>query len=252
MGYRVVSYAERPELAAQWDDVVGPAWPEFLFHDAVCNRYWGSLSTDFPQFQIYLVDDESGRMVGQGNSIPFAWDGRPETLPDGVDGVLPLAFEQREAGVAPTAASALQAVVASPLRGRGLSGALIRGMAEAASRHGLSGLVAPVRPTWKARYPLIPMERYARWVRDDGLPFDPWMRIHARVGAEIVGVCPNSNVVEGTVAAWEGWADMAFPETGAYVVPGALVPVEIDRERDSGRLVEPNVWMRHPLGATPA
>jgi hypothetical protein len=24
---------------------------------------------------------------------------------------------------------------------------------------------------------------------------------------------------------------MAFPETGSYVVPGALVPVEIDRER---------------------
>ena len=39
---------------------------------------------------------------------------------------------------------------------------------------------------------------------------------------------------------------MAFPETGAYVVPGALVPVEIDRERDEGLYVEPNVWMVHP------
>jgi hypothetical protein len=24
------------------------------------------------------------------------------------------------------------------------------------------------------------------------------------------------------------------------------VPVEIDRERDAGRYVEPNVWVRHP------
>ena len=39
---------------------------------------------------------------------------------------------------------------------------------------------------------------------------------------------------------------MTFPETGAYVVPGALVPVEIDRERDEGLYVEPNVWMIHP------
>ena len=31
-----------------------------------------------------------------------------------------------------------------------------------------------------------------------------------------------------------------------YVVPGALVPVEIDRERDEGLYVEPNVWMVHP------
>jgi hypothetical protein len=39
---------------------------------------------------------------------------------------------------------------------------------------------------------------------------------------------------------------MAFPESGAYVVPGALVPIEIDRECDEGLYLEPNVWMVHP------
>ena len=38
---------------------------------------------------------------------------------------------------------------------------------------------------------------------------------------------------------------MAFPETGEYVVEGALVPVTIDRKRDEGSYVEPNVWVRH-------
>jgi hypothetical protein len=38
----------------------------------------------------------------------------------------------------------------------------------------------------------------------------------------------------------------ALPESGAYVVSGALVPIEIDRERDEGVYVEPNVWMVHP------
>ena len=52
--------------------------------------------------------------------------------------------------------------------------------------------------------------------------------------------------VPGTVAEWEEWAGMAFPETGTYVVPGALAPVEADRERDEGLYVEPNVWMVHP------
>ena len=36
------------------------------------------------------------------------------------------------------------------------------------------------------------------------------------------------------------------PGGGSYVVDGALVPVEIDRERDRGSYREPNVWMRHP------
>jgi hypothetical protein len=52
-------------------------------------------------------------------------------------------------------------------------------------------------------------------------------------------------VVTGTVAEWEEWTEMAFPESGAYVVSGALVPIEIDRERDEGVYVEPNVWMVH-------
>jgi hypothetical protein len=38
---------------------------------------------------------------------------------------------------------------------------------------------------------------------------------------------------------------MAFPETGRYVVPGALDLVEIDRERDLGTYAETNLWMRH-------
>ena len=41
---------------------------------------------------------------------------------------------------------------------------------------------------------------------------------------------------------------MKFPQTGDYVVPGALVPVQIDRERDQGIYVEPNVWMVHHGG----
>jgi hypothetical protein len=44
----------------------------------------------------------------------------------------------------------------------------------------------------------------------------------------------------------EEWCGLEFPESGSYVVEGALVPVEIDREGDRGSYREPNVWMRHP------
>jgi hypothetical protein len=90
------------------------------------------------------------------------------------------------------------------------------------------------------------MERYIAWRRPDGTHFDPWLRTHERLGAEIVKVAPQSTRVPGSVGEWEEWTEMAFPETGAYVVPGALVPVEIDREREEGLYVEPNVWMVHP------
>ena len=145
--------------------------------------------------------------------------------------------------------AALVAVVDPGYQGRGLSSLIIEGMRGLAAEHGLDALVAPVRPTLKARYPLTPMERYLGWRRADGQLFDPWLRVHERLGAEILGVCPGSLVVEGTVAEWEEWTGMAFPDSGSYVVEAALVPVEIDRAHDVGRYVEPNVWMRHTVSA---
>jgi hypothetical protein len=53
--------------------------------------------------------------------------------------------------------------------------------------------------------------------------------------------------ITGPVAAWEGWTDMRFPDSGPYIVPGALTPVTIDREADKGIYVEPNVWMLHEI-----
>jgi hypothetical protein len=54
--------------------------------------------------------------------------------------------------------------------------------------------------------------------------------------------------IAGTIAPWEDWTQMSFPESGHYVVPGALLPVEIDCENDSGVYLEPNVWVEHKLG----
>jgi len=92
-----------------------------------------------------------------------------------------------------------------------------------------------------------PMRRYVRWRREDGVPFDPWLRVHWHLGAKLLRVAPRSMAVTGTVAEWEEWTTMTFPESGRYIVPGALTPVTIDRRRNRGRYVEPNVWMRHPV-----
>src|SRR5256885_15568221 len=134
----------------------------------------------------------------------------------------------------PTVLCALGITIAPECRGKGLSSRMIERMAEIGRDHGLDTLIAPVRPTLKHRYPLAPMERYIGWRRPDGTHVDPWLRTHERLGAEIVKVAPQSMRVSGSVSEWEEWAEMMFPESGAYVVPGALVPIEIHRERDEG------------------
>ena len=236
---RVFTVAERPDLEGRLDEIADP-WPEFMHHDPAVRRWFPVLYERFRDFQFVLYEEDADVILGEGCSIPICWDGRTETLPAGVT-VLESGFTEPE----PNVLCALVAVVDPRHQGQRLSGLIVRSMGEAASRASLECLIAPVRPTWKERYPLTPIERYMRWQREDGLPFDPWIRLHHRLGAEILAVAPRSLDVRGSVAEWEEWTGMAFPETGEYVVEGALVPVTIDQERDEGRYVEPNVWMRH-------
>ena len=73
------------------------------------------------------------------------------------------------------------------------------------------------------------------------------MRVHSRFGAELASVCAESMTVVGSVEDWEQWTGMRFSRSENRTIPGALVPVRIDLESDSGLYVEPNVWMVHPL-----
>jgi GNAT superfamily N-acetyltransferase len=237
----VATYAGRPDLAARVGEISDP-WPAFIHH-ANCNRLWHVMRERFPQFQLVLYDDERDRLLGRGQTVPVRWDGSVPGLPGGVDDALEHGSSLAE-GEADTLC-AIVAVLDSAAQGRGLSARLIEGMRSAAAVAGLEALIAPVRPTLKDRYPLTPIERYAQWRRRDGAAFDPWIRVHERLGGEIRAIAARSMTVEGTVAEWESWTGMAFPDSGAYVLPHALVPVEIDRERDRGTYVEPNVWMHH-------
>jgi GNAT superfamily N-acetyltransferase len=234
--------AERPDLrgAPKLDAV----WPEFLYHDALCNRFFRPAIRDSPELQFYVWDDELDEVVGQGNAIPAAWDGAVESLPDGgLRAVVAARFA--EDGPATNVLCALQIMISEDRRGEGLSRRMIKRMHELGREHGFESLIAPVRPNLKHRYPLAPMERYIEWRRPDGSLLDPWLRTHEALGAKILKVAPQSMIVAASVAEWEQWTEMAFPESGTYVVPGALAPVEIDRERDEGLYEEPNVWMVH-------
>lgn len=234
--------AERPDLRGA--PKLGGIWPEFMYHDAVLNQYFMSAIRETAELQFYAWDEERDEVVGQGNCVPAAWDGTVDGLPD--DGLRAM-LETRyaENGGDPNVLCALQIMIAPDRRGEGLSKRMIRRMHELGRDAGLERLVAPVRPNLKERYPLAPMERYVEWRRADGALLDPWLRTHEALGAEILKVAPGSMRVRGSVAEWEEWTGMAFPDSGTYVVPGALVPVEIDRDRDEGLYVEPNVWMVH-------
>ena len=249
--YQFTTYARRPDLVGAARQLNGSVWPEFMFHDAVADRLWHRLEGTFGDYQTMWVDDDE-HVVAVGNTVPLVWDNAVDHLPIGWDDAFERAVNDYDAGCEPTVLCAIQATVDRSLQGQGLSRMVLRGMRHRAAQAGLAALIAPVRPMWKSRYPLTPLDRYIRWTQLDGSPFDPWLRTHWRLGAQIVKVADPSMMIESSVAEWEAWTAMQFPESGQYIVPGALNPVAIDVEADRGWYIEPNVWMRHTVTAADA
>jgi hypothetical protein len=216
-------------------------------HGDVMNRYWARLYEVFPDFQFVLYDDDTDTVLAEGHTMPCVWDGTLDGLPAGIDGAIEGGFEGHGREPAPQALCALAVEIPPAHQARRLSPTMLETMRAIARRHGLRSLIAPIRPNWKERYPITPIEQYAAWTRADGLPFDPWMRVHVRLGARMLKPEPESLVITGTVAEWESWTGMEFPSSGEYVFPQGLAPVSIDRAADVGRYWEPNVWMLHDV-----
>jgi hypothetical protein len=239
----VVTSSDRPDLEDEARAGFRVKWPEFIFHDPTSRLYIDRVEKYFPSFDVLLLDD--GRVVAGGWGVPMQWDGGVDNLPDGYDGALARSVEGHEAGDAPNTLSLMAVAVVNNETRRGLAGMALSALRTRATDAGLDHVVAPVRPSLKPRYPLTDMDIFAAWTREDGLSIDPWIRTHQRLGATILGAARRSMVITGSVAEWEAWTDMAFPQTGHYVVPDALGLVEIDREGDRGTYVEDNLWMQH-------
>jgi GNAT superfamily N-acetyltransferase len=248
MPFKTFTLRERPEREDEFDRLHDVSWPRFLRQrDALgYGQYWPQLFTTWADWQLLLIEG-MGPTIAVTHAVPLVWAGTVDDLPSSIAEILRRAADDRAAGRAPNALCAIAAMVDPRYRGQGMSPAAVHAMTDLARARGLRSLIAPVRPAAKSAYPLAPMERYVRWENADGLPLDPWIRVHARMGAEILRVAARTIVIEGSVADWERWTEMTFPDSGPYVVPGALQPVVIDRERDEGRYEDPNVWMRHPL-----
>jgi len=240
--------AQRPDLAPLLHDF--NAWPDFMRQDPIGSLYYADPATAYPKFVLVAVDrDDPDRLVAKGYSVPFTWDEDPaESLPeDGWDGVIVEAALDRFAGRRGNLVSALEISIRPDLRGRGLADVMLAAMLDNAARLGFPSLVAPVRPNGKHLRPDMSIGEYAALLRDDGLPADPWLRVHVRAGGTIVGSSARAMTMGGSTAQWRAWTGLPFDSTGPVTVPDALIPVYCDVAQDYAVYCEPCVWVHHRL-----
>lgn len=243
---RITTLAERLDLLPQLD-AFPDTWPEFLYHSSSAVLY-GAAVTAHARYCLIAVDPAApDELVAKACAVPFGWAGDPDRdlPPDGYDGVLARASADLVAGRRGNLVGAIEVVVRAERRGTGISRLMLDAVRRNVRALGHTSLVVPVRPTRKHEHPEVPMAEYVGWTRDDGLPADPWLRVHVRAGARVVGVAPRSMMVAGSLAEWRGWTGLPFDGAGPVTVPGALVPAYCRTDADSVVYVEPNVWVHH-------
>ncbi|MEU8222720.1 GNAT family N-acetyltransferase [Kribbella sp. NPDC048915] len=245
--YELILAADAPELDDEAEQRFAEDWPEFIFHDEGVPPYRDRRREYFADWEFYFVDatDDGRRLIAGCWAVPLAWDGTVEDLPGGFTDSLARSVTEHEENVVPNTCVLMAAAVRSDEQGQGHAGRVIAALRDHAAANGLEKMIAPVRPTSKSRYPLTPIEIFMTWTRDDGLPLDPWLRTHVRLGATLLAPAPASQTMTGSVTDWENWTRMQFPSTGTYTIPDGLTVLHIDREANTGTYTEPNIWLRH-------
>lgn len=241
----VRSRAESPELKKAASSIEQAAWTElgYLNYTRAHYEHYEGLLDEYPEYQLCLVDEETGYPVAVANSVPFVCSG-PDDLPaEGWDWVVETAARTKHTKA--NMLGALAVSVPAVHRSKGYARLIIRSLLNLAESKKLNGVVVPVRPTGKVHHPWVPIADYMTWKDDKGRSYDPWLRSHLASGGKIVGPCERSMTVHEPLGFWENWSKKRFQETGRYALKGGIAPVDIDVDRQTGTYEEPNVWIAY-------
>jgi hypothetical protein len=239
------SRAESSELKKAASSIEQAAWNElgYLNYTRAHYEHYADLLNAYPDYQLCLVDEETGYPVATASCVPFACSGPDDLPPEGWDWVVETAARTKGAGINMLGALAISVPIVH--RFKGYARIMIRALTNLAEAKGLRGLVAPVRPSAKVHHPWVPIADYITWTDQSGRVYDPWLRTHLSTGGKLVGPCERSMVVHEHIAFWENWSKQRFEESGAYALEGAIAPVKIDLDRQTGTYEEPNVWVAY-------
>jgi len=246
MHYKIVNFKQRPDLYDSQQEICRKTFPTFLYYSEIIDSTWDKMIEYYQEYQLLFLNDEE--IICIFNCMPMSLDFSDEELPeDAFDWGMEKGIRDFEDGKEINAALAIQIIIPKEYQGKGISHIAVVEIKNMCAEMGIQKLVIPVRPTLKCKYPINDIGNYIKWKNEKGLPFDPWLRVHVKQNGKIIKPCKEALKIKGTIKQWENWTKMSFPESGMYVVDGALCPVRIDREKNIGFYIEPNVWVSYEI-----
>jgi GNAT superfamily N-acetyltransferase len=239
---------EKLKLGEETAALTAKVWPNYLVLES--DRPEAALTFEISEAELIrrfpvwgIRRTETHELVAFINAVQIAIDEGPSFPKDGW-------FFALNAGVKKTAPNCLCLLVANvdpSARGFGFSSILIQKSKQEALALGFDTLIAPVRPTLKHNFPMMPTDEYLAKRSKNGECFYPWIQLHEKLGGEILNVCAESVEILASLGKWREWTGLPLQTAGSHILPGGLVPLQIDLEKNLGIYREPNVWIRYSL-----
>ena len=250
----------RSDLMSPANEFIYGLWPVFMMQSKVSIDNWSKIvSGDLAKYHVVAIENDgiSGEaIVGVASAVPLPGveiDQAATMLPDnGWDEVVLRSVDyvnnsekQKKNSMLPSLICALSVTISPNYRSTGLAATLIAKLCQISTKAGFKAMAVPLRPTKRTLYPFQSFEEYCSWQREDGMPFDPWIRTHVKLGAKILKIAPHSMTIDGSLVEWQDWTNLRFLKSGQYWIPGGLAPLMVDVEQSRARYVEPNLWLMH-------
>jgi hypothetical protein len=193
------------------------------------------------------------QLIGHGIATRIEWSGNASDLPMGWQGSVREAF-QNSAGQRRRCNTlvGLFVKVEDEYRGHQWAERILRDMKRIGQSSGMTSLIIPLRlPShYEREYAEVSIEQLANLRRDDGQYFDHWLRLHVRLGAEIIGCSSRSH--QHAMNLDDFVRQFECPElgqTGYHLVArnDEWYRAFVDLERDVAFINQGCVWVRHPM-----
>ena len=228
----------------QYKKAISNAFPSIIGESQVIKNYWPKLEEYFPEYQLFLISD-SGELIGFMNMLPFQFGEELNQLPDrGWDWMFTKGIKDFDNKIKANYLGGLQVIVRRKYKSQGYSKIILNHVKQIVAKSKFSNLVIPIRPIFKHKFPMMSMSEYLS-LKNGNEVYDPWIRTHLNGGADVIKVCNESMIMKGDIKFWEAMFNRKIITSGQYELTGALSLITINIERDSGRYVEPNIWIKY-------
>lgn|GEM_PF-4413480 len=198
-------------------------------------------------------EHSSSTLVAHGVTTRIAWDRDPASLPRGWTGSVRQSYERSVLGTeSPNTLIGLFIFAENAFREQGWAAEVAEVMKRLARESGLHSLIIPLRlPTrYEWQNARAPYSEFALRKREDNEFQDHWLRMHVRLGAEVIGISdvshqhalhPDDLRIQFECGPIE--------QSGTHVVKAhdEYYAAFVDLERQAALINEGCVWVRYAI-----